>query len=166
MFMIRKKREAKEPEEQAFAEHCRRGEERRRRHISAFMYQFINPRRRKRRRQGDAPGFHADFHEPMMLAVVLITVSLCIADIYITLTLLDRGGTELNPIMAELIYTDQWLFFVVKYSLTALGLFVLLSYRDFRFFNSISVLHMLYGILAIYVILVIYQIGLLAAASR
>lgn len=140
--------------------------ERRRNHLKAFAYQFLNPRRRRLlRRETDIHPFHVDFHEPRLLLVVLITLSLCVVDIYATLTLLTQGGDELNPLMKQLIDTNVWLFFITKYTLTTAGLFILLSYRKFRFFLNFSGLHSLYGILVIYVMLAIYQIGLLSSAS-
>lgn len=144
----------------------RRGRrDRRRNHLKAFLYQFTNPRRRHRhRRESDQHPFHVDIHEPALLAVVLITLSLCIVDVYATLTLLNKGGQELNPLMKMLIDTNVSLFFVIKYLLTAGGLFVLLSYRRFTFLGGVSGLHSLYGVLAVYVMLAIYQVGLLAAA--
>lgn len=143
----------------------REGLDRRRDHLKAFAYQFVNPRRRNRqRRESDLHPFHVDFHEPTLLLVVLITLSLCVVDIYATLILLTRGGRELNPFMRHLINIDVWLFFIIKYSLTAACLFVLLSYRRFTFFRGLSGLHSLYGVLAIYTMLAIYQVGLLASA--
>lgn len=144
----------------------REEEDRRRNHLKAFVYQFINPRRRRLiRRETDTHPFHVDFHEPTLLLVVLITLSLCVVDIYATLTLLNKGGRELNPLMKQLIDTNVWLFYITKYTLTAAGLFILLSYRKFRFFLNFSGLHSLYGVLVIYVMLVIYQVGLLSSAS-
>ena len=122
----------------------RAGRDRRGKHLKAFLYQFVEPRRRhSHRRAADRHPFHVDIHEPALLAVVLITLSLCVVDVYATLTLLEKGGQELNPLMKQLIDRDVWLFFVVKYVMTAAGLFVLLSYRRFRFFRGLSGLHSL-----------------------
>ena len=139
--------------------------DRRRNHVKAFATQFVRPRRGNRsRRETDTHGFYVDFHEPRLLVVVLVTLSLCIVDVYVTLFLLQKGGTELNPIMRELIETDVWLFFVFKYVVTAAGLFILLSYKNFRLYKNFSGLHTLYSILVVYILLVIYEIRLLALA--
>lgn len=147
--------------------HDRRdGQERRRRHLRAFLFQFHTPRRRGLgRREHDPHGVHSDFHEPVILLVVLVTMSLCVVDVYATLTLLQGGGVELNPIMRKLIMTDVWLFFGLKYTITAAGLFVLVSYKRFRLYRGFSSLHTLYGVLAIYVLLVVYQMRLLSVAA-
>lgn len=143
----------------------RKGVGRRRNHLKAFVYQFVNPRRRNRqRREVDPDPFHVDIHEPAVLLVVLITLSLCVVDVYATLTLLNKGGRELNPLMKLLIDTDVWLFVIIKYTLTAAGLFILLSYRRFRLFRGLNGLHSLYGVMAIYVMLAVYQVGLLSSA--
>lgn len=139
--------------------------DRRRNHVKAFAAQFVRPRRgNKSRRETDTHEFYVDFHEPRLLVVVLATLSLCIVDVYATLILLQKGGSELNPIMRELIETDVWLFFVFKYVITAGGLFILLSYKNFRLYKNFSGLHTLYSVLVVYILLVIYEIRLLALA--
>ncbi|MDA9983163.1 DUF5658 family protein [Gammaproteobacteria bacterium] len=140
--------------------HYPRGEDRRRRHVKAFFVQFIKPRRQGRRRQTDTHGFHVDFHGPLVLLVALVIMSLCIVDVFATLALLQKGSVELNPIMRKLIETDVRLFFVIKYVATAVGVFLLLSYKGFRLFSkNINSLHTLYGFMALYLILVIYQLS-------
>jgi hypothetical protein len=139
--------------------------DRRQNHVKAFFYQFLSPRRgHKARRATDSHAFHVDFHEPVLLVVVLVTISLCVVDVYATLTLLQKGGVELNPLMRELINTDVWLFYSFKYIVTAAGLFVLLSFKRFRVYKNFNALHTLYGVMAIYVLIVVYQMGLLSAA--
>lgn len=144
----------------------RSSQDRRRNHLKAFTAQFVKPRRGvSGRRETDTHGFCVDVHEPALLIVVLATLSLCVVDVYATLTLLQRGGSELNPVMRALIKTDVWLFFVFKYVVTAGGLFVLLSYKNFRLYKGFTAIHTLYGILIIYVLLVIYEVRLLALAA-
>lgn len=142
----------------------RRSDEcRRRNHVKAFFRQFYKPRRRSEgRRETDIQPSHLDFHEPALLAVVLITLSLCIFDVYATLLLLQKGGTELNPLMQYLIDHNLWWFYGLKYTITAACLFVLLSYKRFRLFRNFNALHALYGVLVIYVMLAVYQVKLLS----
>lgn len=139
-------------------------QDRRRNHLKAFTQQFVTARRVNGRRNTDTHGICVDVHEPALLIVVLATLSLCIVDVYATLTILQQGGSELNPIMRALIEADVWLFFIFKYAVTAGGLFVLLSYKNFRLYKKFSGIHTLYGILIIYVLLVIYEVRLLALA--
>lgn len=141
-------------------------EDRRRNHAKAFFVQFYKPRRRSSgRRPEDGHGTYVDFHEPQVLLVVVITLALCVVDVYATLTLLQMGGVELNPVMRELIEHDVWTFFIFKYVLTAACLFVLISYKKFRLYKSFSTLHTLYAVLVVYVLLVIYEMKLLAIAA-
>jgi hypothetical protein len=145
----------------AIANHPR-GEDRRRRHVKAFFVQFIKPRRRGGRREADTHGFQVDFHGPLVLLVALVIMSLCIVDVFATLALLQKGSIELNPIMRKLIETDVQLFFAVKYVATTMGVFLLLSYKQFRLFGkNINSLHALYGFMAVYLILVTYQLTLI-----
>lgn len=138
-------------------------QDRRANNVRAFFFQFGKPRRKRDgRRDGDTQGYYVDFHEPMLLLVVLVTLSLCIVDIYATLSLLEQGGVELNPVMRELIETDIWVFFIFKYVVTAGCLFILVSYKKFRLYKNFSALHTLYGVLLIYFLLVIYEIKLMA----
>ncbi len=89
-------------------------------------------------------------------------MSLCIVDVFATLALLQKGSVELNPIMRKLIETDVRLFFVVKYVATVVGVFLLLSYKRFPLFGkNINSLHTLYGFMAVYLMLVVYQVTLL-----
>ncbi len=93
-------------------------------------------------------------------------MSLSIVDVFATLALLQKGSIELNPVMAKLIETDVKLFFVVKYIATALGVFLLLSYKRFRLFRkNINSLHVLYGFMAVYLMLVMYQVVLLSLVA-
>ena len=123
------------PSDDGATGHRPRGEDRRRKHAKAFFVQFIKPRRRGGRRQSDTHGFHTDFHGPFVLLIALIIMSLSIVDVFATLALLQKGSNELNPVMGKLIETDVKLFFVVKYVATALGVFLLLSYKQFRLFR-------------------------------
>ena len=86
-------------------------------------------------------------------------MSLCIIDVFATLTLLGKGSIEMNPVMRELIETDVRLFFWFKYIATAIGLFLLLSFRHFRLFRkNINSLHALFAVIAVYALLVLYQL--------
>lgn len=141
--------------------------DRRQNHAKAFFVQFVKPRRRTAgRRSDESTGYHGDFHDSKLLLVVLLTMALCIVDAYATLALLQLGGVELNPLMRGLINSNVWVFFVFKYLLTAACLAVLLSYKKFRVYRNFTAMHTLYGALAIYVLLVLYEIKLLAAAVQ
>jgi len=58
-------------------------------------------------------------------AVILSILCLSLADAFFTLILLERGGTELNPIMASAISSGIVPFILSKHLLTSFGLLVL-----------------------------------------
>ncbi len=142
----------------------RRGGDRRSRRAktvfySLFMYRRKGPRRQQERRGG----YYVDLHEPLLLAIVLLTVLFCIADAFFTLMLLVDGGEELNPFMRVLIETDARLFFAVKFTLTAVGLMVAVVHKHFKLFRLVSGYQVLYGTFFLYLVLIKYEIGLLVA---
>lgn len=83
-------------------------------------------------------------------------------DTYNTLTLLEHGGEELNPIMKALIEYNVWVFFIAKYIVTALGLIVLVMHKHFSFLKMIKTHWLVAACLVGYTILIIYEFVLLS----
>lgn len=123
---------------------------------------YMGRRGQDRRGRQAAPSFYIDLHEPWVLFVVLATLLLSVIDVYNTLTLLAAGGSELNPFMAALIEKNTWLFFILKYCMTALGLLVLVCHRHFSIFRVIRADYLLIMVLIGYVVLVLYEFRLLS----
>jgi hypothetical protein len=69
-------------------------------------------------------------HRPRTLAEVLVIIVLGVADSYLTIDLVSRGGEELNPIMAYYLNRSPLLFFMVKYWLTSAGIMIILSIKN------------------------------------
>lgn len=139
-------------------------EDRRRRHVKAFFYQFVKPRRRNARRRGsDSKGFDLDYHERRYFVLSVAILTLCVADVYATIILLSRGSTEINPFMRELLEYGTGMFFAFKYISTAVGIFILLSFRKFRIIGNLTTQNLLYIILVFYLVLVFYEAVLLSA---
>ena len=67
---------------------------------------------------------------PGTLAGVLLIIVLCIADSYLTIDLVTRGGEELNPIMAFYLNRGPLLFFGVKYAITSAAIMIILSIKN------------------------------------
>ena len=120
-------------------------------------------RRANQRRVEDAGGAHyVDVHEPHLFFVAVGALMLCVADAFFTMTLLDfYGSYELNPVMDYFIKQDFQRFFFVKFGLTAFGILFLVLHKNFRIFNRISGYQILYGSLALYAILVTYEVFML-----
>lgn len=143
---------------------CRRqSRDRRRCSAKTAIHSLYRNRRHDHRRDVDAGrGSYVDIHEPRLLVISLAIMLLCIVDAFFTITLLDFGGRELNPVMAYFINEGIGPFFFVKYILTALSLFLLLAHKRFRLTRRITGYHVLNGVLGLYVCLVVYEISLLA----
>ncbi|NOZ51588.1 MAG: hypothetical protein GXP08_00370 [Gammaproteobacteria bacterium] len=106
--------------------------------------------------------YYVDVHESRLFFIALSALLLCTADAFFTMILLNfYGSEELNPLMKYFIEKDVQLFFMVKFSLTAFCVFFLVMHKNFRLFNCISGYQILYGSLALYVILVLYELTLL-----
>ena len=80
--------------------------------------------------------------------------SLC--DLVLTLVYVSLGGEERNPIMALFLEESEGAFIAVKFSITVLGALFLLMHVRFRHVRTALV-----GLVAAYVLLIIYHIWLL-----
>lgn len=120
-------------------------------------------RRANQRRVDDADGAHyVDVHEPRLFFVAVGALILCVADAFFTMTLLNfYGSYELNPVMDYFIKQDFEKFFFVKFGLTAFGIVFLVMHKNFRILNRISGYQILYASLALYAILVSYELFML-----
>lgn len=91
----------------------------------------------------------------------MIIVLLSCADAALTLTLLENGAYEVNPVMASLVGHSTLAFILVKIGLTGGGVVLLTLLARIRAFGRIPVSALLYGLLGAYGFLVIYEINLL-----
>jgi hypothetical protein len=119
-------------------------------------------RRRGPRRASDHHGYYVDWYETRLFAVSLAIVLLCCTDALLTLTLLERGAEEVNLFMAHLIEQGIRTFVSIKLAITVVGLLVLVAHSTFRLLGFVRVRHILYGILASYMVLFVYQLELLS----
>lgn len=146
----------------AAAAACRRRVDRRHHSLWSLVHYLYRNRRRGARRGADRErGYYVDIHDPVSMAVVLTVVMLCVADAFITLWLLQHGGKEINPIMDALIAHGPQIFFGVKFSITASCLLFLLMHRHFPVFRWLRGHHLLYSSLAVYVVLIGYEMTLI-----
>jgi hypothetical protein len=140
--------------------------DRRCRRLQAFLYQFFKARRVGERRMEYAGAHHyVDVHEAGILLIILLILMMCIADSYMTLTLLTHGGRELNPAMRVLIEYDVGWFFYTKYIVTAAGLIILLMHKNLHLFGSVSGYQILVTVLFVYALLISYEIGVIYRAN-
>jgi len=139
--------------------------ERRRNSLFSHLYGGFRPRRRRHRRAGDVDVIVLDWHESRMLYLTLGILLLSATDAVFTLNLLKVGAAEVNVFMAKLIERDLYLFAWTKMLLTGLGAGMLAFYGDRKVCRLVPGAHLLYGFLAAYALLVLYEAVLLIAAS-
>jgi len=144
------------------AEPQRRGVERRKRVLWSLVYGSFNPRRRGPRRQGENLVTAVDWHHPQWLAIGVLIVTCSCADALLTLMLMSRGAYEMNPLMASLIGGSAEVFAFVKIMMTAVGVVLLTQISRLRTFGRrVPVGAILYGVLALYGTLILYEFHLL-----
>jgi hypothetical protein len=121
-----------------------------------FERRRIAPRRGNERHTVATDWFH-----PQWLVTTILILLLCVADAILTLTLISRGATEINPVMAPLVTGSGHGFAFVKLGLTILGVVILTTFARLRVFGSVAVGAVKYAVLAGYIVLVGYEIWLL-----
>lgn len=126
---------------------------------------YRNRRVDLRRSTDVARDIYLDKHEPLMAFLALGVVILSITDAFFTLHLLKHGGEEISPFMDYLLQKDTLLFFTVKYLITAVAVLIVLMHKNFRIFKYFLGYHGLYLMFLSYVILISYELSLLAALN-
>jgi hypothetical protein len=120
-----------------------------------FARRRVAPRRSAERHAAVTDWFH-----PQWLAVGVAVLLLSLADALLTLTLISHGAVEVNPFMAPLVRGSGHSFAFWKIGLTALGVVVLILLARLRI-RGRGVGNVLYGALAVYIVLVAYELYLL-----
>jgi hypothetical protein len=144
----------------------RRGPDRRRSTWHALLFGGLNPRRRNPRRGGERHIAALDWHPARWFGVALTILLLSVADAFLTLTLINLGADEINPVMEPLVTGGSGRSFAVwKLAMTALGVVTLTLLARMRAFGRIPVGAILYAVLAVYVVLVGYELWLLERLS-
>ena len=101
-----------------------------------------------------------DWFQAHWLAVAILILLLCGADALLTLTLISRGASEINPIMDPLVRGDGHAFAAWKFVLTSMGVVVLTLLARLKVFGR-AVGTILYVVLGMYAVLVGYELFLL-----
>lgn len=136
--------------------------ERRSRRLFSVWYGSFKPRRRAPARRLADQHFHTiDWYSPHLLAVVIVTSLLCVADAFLTLMLLSNGADEINPVMAALLYRSVAAFTAGKMAFTSVSLVAMVALSRYRFMRLVRVEIVLYLVLAAYIGLIGYELWLL-----
>ncbi|ADJ28347.1 DUF5658 family protein [Nitrosococcus watsonii] len=139
----------------------RRRGERRVGSFPQFNYWGRQGRRGYVRRCEDLTNAYLDKYPPYLWWFTVAILVLCFMDAIFTLSLLQHGAKEVNPLMAELINFSIPLFAGVKMAVTGLGLVGLIVHHNFIVFRIFRVQQFIYGFLFLYSGLVVYESFLL-----
>jgi hypothetical protein len=141
--------------------HERRNRHERRRSIVRALWRGNFLRRRVApRRGGERHAVVTDWFHPQWLAVGILILLLCSADAFLTITLISLGAREINPFMQPLVQGSGQAFAFWKVGLTAVGVVMLTVIARLQVFGK-GVGTILYMVLAMYAVLVGYEVVLL-----
>ncbi len=115
-------------------------------------FSFVG-RRRGFRRQGEGMNAYVDRYGFGILAVSAGIMILCALDALFTLLYLQKGGSELNPVMDAAIRLGVVPFVSIKCALTIAGVLFLCLHKNFRFVRGLLV-----GVLGLYLALLGYHV--------
>ena len=103
------------------------GVDRRRKTIPSLRYLVAGGRRRGVRRAEDRRRFIIlDRYSPRLFAAIVGILCLSLLDALLTLSLIEHGATEVNPVMAFFLKQGPLVFTSVKYLLTSLAVVIFL----------------------------------------
>jgi hypothetical protein len=134
--------------------------ERRRSLLGALWRGNFARRRLAPRRRTERHAVVTDWFHPQWLALAVGILLLSVTDAILTLTLISHGATEVNPVMAPLVAGSGHSFAFWKMGLTSMGVVVLTLVARLRI-GGRAVGTALYLFLALYVLLVAYELFLL-----
>jgi len=107
--------------------------------------------------------YYVDRFSALALGLIVAMLAASLADAILTTHLLGIGCYEINPLMGLLLKRGVTWFFVGKYLLTAVGLPLLLILKNHYLFGTrFRVGYVIPAVLACYLILVTYQLSLIA----
>jgi hypothetical protein len=102
-----------------------------------------------------------DWHHPQWLAVSILLLLLCACDAFMTLTLINLGAEEANPLMRPLVLGSGPAFALWKMGLTSVGVVALAILARLRAFGWLPIGAVLYALLAGYIVLIGYEFWML-----
>lgn len=130
--------------------------------VGTLMACALSPRRMKGRRLPDRRFAMLDRFDSGMVMLAVVLMLLSITDSVFTLTLIARGGTEVNPIMNALLQHSVWAFTAVKMLLTGIPAIVLVAAGNLLLFNRWRARSVLAALVGVYMGLIVYELVLLS----
>jgi len=90
---------------------------------------------------------------------------LSIFDALFTLILIDKGSTELNPVMAYFLQHGLLPFIVVKYFLTSIGVVILLIFKNVILTRAKIYTHSLFpAVIFVFAAVIVWELFLIITA--
>jgi hypothetical protein len=124
-------------------------------------YTFFGRRRQFRRRSDREKAGHTDRVSPVLFLLLILILTLNVADSVLTMMITDLGGKEYNPVVLSVMALYGHHFWIWKFALVSLSLILLMLHRGYRLFRRIIV-----AISFCYLLVVIYEIFLVTQLRR
>ncbi len=141
----------------------RTGQDRRTFSLRTLGTCIVSPRRARGRRSQDRRDNHADVFDGGMLSLALLLVGFSVLDAAFTLTLLQNGGTELNPVMRYFLSFEGVVpFMLAKLTLTAIPAVLLVAMQNVQVWGRWRVRSILAALVGAYAGLIVYELVLLS----
>lgn len=145
----------------------RSGKDRRNRSGFTIRSMLFGGKRGKIRRKEDTKRiFYVDHYSPGLFIIIVSILFLSVIDALLTLSLLNHGVYETNPIMTYFLKFGPYTFFISKYLLTIIALICLLMFRNVVLrIIKISTRSVLYFIVVFYLAVVGWELYLLSSVE-
>jgi len=122
---------------------------------------FVRSRRRNSRRSAEGEALFSDWHHPWLFFLAIGIMLLSSADAFMTLTLIDLGANEANPLMHRAMEQSMASFAAVKMALTAFGVLALVFLARARLLNFFRAGAVLTAVFSMYACLICYELVML-----
>jgi len=140
----------------------REGGERRTYTLRTLRHCLSAPRRSQGRRATDRRFPITDYFDSGMLLLAVLLMGLSVADSMFTLTLIARGGSELNPVMNWFLGHSVWAFTTVKMLLTGIPAILLVATGNVLMYKRWRSRSILASLVGLYAGLIFYELFLLS----
>lgn len=143
----------------------RAGAERRAYSLNTLKSCVVAPRRMHGRRTDDRRYAMLDRFDSGVVFLAVLLMILSVMDAVFTLTLISRGGSEVNPFMNALLQHSVWAFTGFKMLLTGIPAIVLAATGNLLLFGKYRARSILAALVGIYLGLMAYHFALLTISS-
>ena len=125
--------------------------------LKGFIIGCFKTQRRQQRRADCFIHYETDWYDTKLFVMALALLILSATDAAMTMTLLNNGAVELNPLMDFLLRQSIHAFVYTKLALTSVCILVLVAHYHSKIFRSIRVDILLKFSLVVYTTLVGYE---------